>query len=158
MLFVISTTFAAGLSGYFTATTSEESIRAAQRAELDLSLASVPSLLRPVGERLLAPSLFYCREYRIELSATALSLRCDQRDPILRPMDGSTTIIPYDGKELQSRAWMEGEALLLTLGSDTGTRSSRFTPTATGMDLRVQVASARLDRPISWEISYQRKP
>lgn len=158
MLFVISTTIAAGLSGYYQIITPEESIRTAQKAELDQSLASLPSLLRPIGERLLAPTLFYCKEYLLDVSAIHFSLRCDENTPMVRPPDGSTSILPHEGKDLQSRVWWEGESVLISLASDTGTRTSRFTPEGEGLQLQVQVTSSRLDRPLSWQISYQRSP
>ena len=158
MLLVISTTFAASLGGHYVAVTPPEAIAAAQKAEMELSFASLPSLLRPVGERLLAPSLFHCREYVMSISPVYLDLRCDDKPGIQYNMDGSIREIVYEGKTLQSRVWTEGEALLLSIASDTGTRTSRFTPTDGGMDLKVQVASERLDRPVSWEIRYQRSP
>ncbi len=158
MLFVISTTLAAGLGGHYVAVTPPEAVAAAQKAELELSLASVPSVLRPIGERLLAPSLFHCREYVLDISSGAFNLRCDDKPGLQYNMDGSVREIVYEGKTLQSRVWTEGAAVLLSIASDTGTRTSHFLPTESGMDLKVQVASERLDRPVSWEIRYQRGP
>ncbi len=158
MLLVISTTFAASLSGHYVAVTSAEAVAAAQKAEMEQSLASVPSVLRPIGERMLAPSLFHCREYVLEVVSGSFNVRCDDKPGLQYNMDGSVREILYEGKTLQSRVWSEGEALLLSIASDTGTRTSRFQPTDSGMELKVQVASERLDRPVSWEIRYQRSP
>lgn len=158
MLLVISTTLAAGLGGHYVAVTPAETVAAAQKAEMELSLASVPSVLRPIGERLLAPSLFHCREYVLDISSGSFNLRCDDKPGLQYNMDGSVREIVYEGKPLQSRVWTEGQAVVLSIASDTGNRTSRFLPTDSGMDLKVQVASERLDRPVSWEIRYQRSP
>lgn len=143
------------MAGQYTLITPPEAIAAAQQAELDQALANVPAMLRPLGERLLRPTFFYCSRYQIEVGAS-FRLQCDDRPVLERALDGSASTMSYDGQTLQSSIQHSDTALTLALQSDKGARTTSFVPTADGLTVTIEVSSSHLDAPLRWQLQYRR--
>lgn len=145
------------LTGFYKISTDPNSVKTAQESALSQALSEFSSLLRPVAERALRPTLFYCSEYRITTNPSDFSLQCDTKTPIARRYDGGPLQMTWDGGTVTSEVDATSAELTLKLSTSNGARVSHFWPTATGLKLKVEVVSSYLSQPMSWVIEYARQ-
>lgn len=157
-MFLLSLAFAAPtqLTGHYSISSSTTQLEATQQAELAASLASLPSVLRPLGEHFLKPTLFYCKVYEMVVTNDSFSNRCDDKPPLLRPFNAESLPMTVGDIKFISRVSMEGDTVLLILEGKYGTRATRYTLTPSGLHVKVTVSSEKLERPMNWEIDYRR--
>lgn len=144
------------LTGRYTISTDPSAVEAAQQAEFQRTLATIPSLLRPVAEPMLKPTLFYCRMYQMVVSPVSFSTQCDDKPQLTRPFSGEAVPLTVGDISFTSRVASEGDQVILTLDGAHGSRITRYVPTVRGMHVEVSVTSPRLDAPMTWGIEYQK--
>lgn len=145
------------LTGHYTISSDPSAVEAAQQAELQRTLATIPSLLRPVAEPMLKPTLFYCRMYQMVVSTVSFTTQCDDKPQLVRPFSGEALPLTVGDLTFTSHVAAEGDQVVLTLDGDHGSRVTRYTPTANGMHIDVAVSSPRLDAPMRWGIEYLKR-
>ena len=158
MLLLTAMAFAdpSSLTGQFTMITDPAAVEAAQQAELERSLASLPSLLRPLASPLLRPTLFYCKSYHLVVTPDSFSNQCDDKPLLQRPINRDALPLQVGDLTFTSRVSVEGDQVVLVLEGEHGTRTTRYTPTPSGLHVDVSVSSPRLDTPLTWSIEYRR--
>jgi hypothetical protein len=145
------------LTGQYTISTDPSAVEAAQQAELQRTLATLPSLLRPVAEPMLKPTLFYCRMYQMVVSLASFTTQCDDKPQLTRPFSGDPVPLTVGDITFTSRVSAEGDQVILTLDGAHGSRVTRYIPNSNGMHVDVSVTSPRLDAPMTWGIEYRRR-
>ena len=149
---------ASPLDGRWVLSSDLAAAQAAQRASADRALASLPSLLRPLGEHLLAPTFRICASYVFQLSPDAFRVQCEDSPPLSGPLDGVARPILVAGEERPVSLARQGEGVVLTIRSDNGARVTTYTPAPGGPHVHVAISSSHLDLPVSWDLDYRAAP
>ena len=147
----------APLDGTWALETDLAEVRAVQKAATDRALVSLPSLLRPIADHLLAPTYRVCATYTLARTAT-FSVQCESNAPIASPLDNQTRTVEVAGEPRQVSLQADGDAVVLTIHDDHGARTTRYAPSATGLHVSVSVTSSHLDAPIAWDLDYRAVP
>lgn len=156
-LLLLPAALAGALDGAWVMTSDPTRVRAAQRASVDAALVEVPSVLHPMAERILAPTLKFCERYLIQ-AGDAFFLRCDDDPPIQTIMDGVSRTVEVGGEPRPVSVRRDGEGAALTIHSENGKRTTRYVPTEQGLRVVIALESRHTATAITWSVDYARAP
>lgn len=115
-------------------------------AAIERVVAPLGQRFRPIARGRLSQLVDYCRGYQMSLSVREVRVRCDDAPPIahrLRTPDAT------------DRVEIEPDAVVLALGDGERTTTYRFDSEG-DLEVRVQLSSEQLERPLDWRIRYRR--
>ncbi|HEX6926863.1 MAG TPA: hypothetical protein VF167_15680 [Longimicrobiaceae bacterium] len=129
------------------------------KAAIEQAVRGMNFITRPIARGRLTRTNVPYRTIRIEQSGDQVTIVTDER-PIVATADGNPMKwTREDGEVLDlTTRWADG-ALEQTFVADDGQRTNTFTLSADGgtLEMRVVVASPRLDRPVEYTLRYRRQ-
>ncbi|MFT4627944.1 MAG: hypothetical protein ACI8PZ_006638 [Myxococcota bacterium] len=145
--------------GTWTAGAQLAEMEVAAREAVNVAVAPLGFLKRPIARMVLVRATAPCAELRIQRAygSEALSITCDDKKSAIAPPDGAAVrFIGRDGRSMDLTHAIDGTgALVQTFANARGTRTNRmvFQPDG-GLTMEVTIDAAVLDSALHYAIKY----
>jgi hypothetical protein len=148
----------ARMTGHFRVAEGDDVLRPRLAAAIEHAIEPMNFIARPIARSRLRSVVYYCQQYEMALDAQTVHVACDDRPRIDRRLDNSEgQVAGLQSEPVDVTVQVGADTVELTIAGADGTRITSYRFGDRGaLEVSVKVVSARLERPVAWQVVYRR--